>query len=153
MPHARFEGRLESDQEAHFIRVPAAVLAALGQEKRMPVMVTINGHTYRSRIAVYGGQHYLGLRREVREAAGVVAGDQLTVGLEYDAELRTVDLPEGLRSALEANGEAAAAFEKLSYTRKKELVQWVTGAQRPETQQRRMAQAMAMLRGRPSGRR
>jgi uncharacterized protein DUF1905/bacteriocin resistance YdeI/OmpD-like protein len=153
MPALHFDGRLESDQGACFIRVPAAVLAALGQEKRMPVVVTINGYTYRSRIAVYGGQHYLGLRREVREAAGVVAGDQLTVGLEYDAELRTVDLPEGLRSALEANAEAAAAFEKLSYTRKKELVLWLTGAQRPETQKRRMAQAMAMLRGRPSGNR
>jgi Bacteriocin-protection, YdeI or OmpD-Associated/Domain of unknown function (DUF1905) len=153
MPALHFDGRLESDQGACFIRVPAAVLAALGQEKRMPVMVTINGYTYRSRIAVYGGQHYLGLRREVREAARVVAGDHLTVGLEYDAELRTVDLPEGLRSALEANAEAAAAFEKLSYTRKKELVQWVTEAQRPETQKRRMGQAMAMLRGRPSGRR
>ena len=150
MPALHFDGRLESDQGACFIRVPSEALTALGQEKRMPVMVTIKGYTYRSRIAVYGGQHYLGLRREVREAAGVVAGDQLTVGLEYDAELRTVDLPEGLRSALEANAEAAAAFEKFSYTRKKELVQWVTGAQRPETQKRRMAQAMAMLRSRPS---
>jgi hypothetical protein len=153
MPQLRFEGRLESDKEAHFIRVPAAVLTALGEERRMPVKVTINGYAYRSRIAVYAGQFYLGLRREVREAAGVAAGDQLMVGLEYDAELRTVDLPEGLRSALKASAEAAAAFEKLSYTRRKELVQWVTGAQRGETQQRRMAQAMAMLRGHRTGRR
>jgi len=58
-----------------------------------------------------------------------------------------------LRSALQANAEAAAAFDKLSYTRKRELVQWVTGAQRAETQQRRMAQAMAMLRGHRTGRR
>jgi len=152
MPQMQFDGRLESDREAHFIRVPAAVLTALGEEKRMPVKVTINGYAYRSRIAVYGGQSYLGLRREVREAAGVVSGDQLTVSLEYDAELRTVDLPEGLRSALAASAEAAAAFDKLSYTRKKELVQWVTGAQRAETQQRRMAQAMAMLRGHRMGR-
>jgi hypothetical protein len=149
MPELRFESRLESDKEAHFIRVPAAVVTALGQRKRVPVKVTINGYTYRTTIAVYGGQHYLGVRREIREAAGVAAGDRLTVGLEYDAELRTVDLPDDLRSAIEANAAAAAAFETLSYTRKKELVQWVTGAKRPETQRRRMAQAMEMLRGRP----
>ncbi len=149
----RFETRLESDQEAVFIRLPDDVVAALGQGKRVPVKVTINGHPYRSTIAVYGGRYYLPVRKEVRAAAGVAVGDQLTVSLEYDAELRTVDLPEGLRSGLQANAEAAAAFDKLSYTRKRELVQWVTGAQRAETQQRRMAQAMAMLRGHRTGRR
>jgi bacteriocin resistance YdeI/OmpD-like protein/uncharacterized protein DUF1905 len=152
MPELRFESLLESDKEAHFIRVPAAVVTALGQRKRVPVKVTINGYTYRTTIAVYGGQHYLGVRREIRESAGVAAGERLAVGLEYDAELRTVDLPDDLRSAIEANAEAAAAFEALSYTRKKELVQWVTGAKRPETQRRRMAQAMEMLRGRPAKR-
>src|SRR3984893_12940071 len=153
MPDLRFECRLESDQEACFIRVPPEVLTTLGQRKRAPVKVTINAYTYRTTIAVYGGKSYIGVRREVREAAGVAAGDQLKVGLEYDAELRTVDLPEGLRAALQADARAAAAFEKLSHTRKKQFVQWVTGAQRPETRTRRMAQAMAMLRGRRSGRR
>ena len=152
MPELHFESRLESDQDACFIRVPPEVLTALGQGKRVPVKVTINGYSYRTTIAVYGGKYYLGVRREVREAAAVAAGEQVTVGLEYDAELRTVDLPEGLRSAFEADAAAAAAFEKLSYTRKKEFVQWVTGAKRAETQRQRMAQVIAMLHGRPARR-
>jgi hypothetical protein len=149
MPQLRFDGRLESDQEAHFIRVPATVLAALGPEKRAPVRLTINGHTYRTRIAVYGGQSYLGVRREIREAAGIAAGDRLTITLEYDAELRTVELPDAVRAAVEADPATAAAFDRLSYTRKKELVEWVSGAKRAETQRRRMEQAVAMLRARP----
>jgi hypothetical protein len=152
MPALHFEGRLESDQGACFIRVPAEALAALGEQKRLPVKVTINGYGYRTTVAVYGGKSYLGVRREVREASGVAEGDQLSVGLEYDAQLRTVDLPEVLRAALEADATTAAAFEKLSYTRKREFVQWVTGAKRAETQRRRMEQAMAMLRARPGGR-
>ena len=151
MPELRFEGRLESDQGACFIRVPPEVLTTLGQRKRAPVKVTINATTYRTTIAVYGGKSYIGVRREVREAAGVAAGEQLTVGLEYDAELRTVDLPEALRARLEADREVAAAFEKLSHTRKKEFVEWLNSAKLAQTQQRRMAQVMAMLRG--SGRR
>jgi uncharacterized protein YdeI (YjbR/CyaY-like superfamily) len=127
-------------------------MTALGEKKRLPVQVTINGYTYRTTVAVYGGKFYLGVRREIREAAAVTAGDQLTVGIEYDAELRTVDLPEALRAALEGDVAMAAAFEKLSFTRKKEFVQWVTGAKRPETQRRRMAQAMAMLRAWPGRR-
>jgi uncharacterized protein YdeI (YjbR/CyaY-like superfamily) len=66
--------------------------------------------------------------------------------LEYDSELRTVDLPEALRAGLEADPKAAAAFEKLSYTRKKDLVDWVSGAKKAETQQRRLDQAIRMLR-------
>ena len=151
MPELRFEGHLESDQGACFIRVPPEVLTALGQRKRAPVKVTINATSFRTTIAVYGGKSYVGVRREIREAAGVTAGDQLTVGLEFDAELRTVDLPEALRVTLEGDSKAAAAFEKLSYTRKKEFVEWLMGAKQPETQRRRLAQVMAMLRG--SGRR
>jgi hypothetical protein len=148
MTALHFDGRLESDQGACFIRVPPEALAALGPAKRVPVKVTLNGYTYRTTIAVYGGKSYLGVRREVREAAGVAAGDLLTVGLEYDAEPRMVDLPDALRAALEADPAGAAAFEKLSYTRKRELVQWVTGAKRAETQRRRMEEAMAILRDR-----
>lgn len=151
MPELRFDGRLESDQGACFVRVPPEVLATLGQRKRAPVKVTINAYSYRTTIAVYGGKSYIGVRREVREAAGVAAGEALTVGLEYDSELRTVDLPETLRAALEGDAKAAAAFDKLSYTRKKEFVDWVMGAKKADTQQRRLAQAVNMLRG--SGRR
>jgi hypothetical protein len=151
MPELRFDCRLESDQGACFIRVPPEVLTTLGQRKRAPVKVTISDYAYRTTIAVYGGKSYIGVRREVREAAGVTAGQQLTVGLEYDSELRTVDLPEALRAALEADAKAAAAFDKLAYTRKKEFVDWVTGAKKAETQVRRLKQAIRMLRG--SGRR
>ena len=147
MPELHFECRLESDQGACYIRVPAEVLATLGQRKRAPVKVTIKAYTYRTTIAVYGGKSYIGVRREVREAAGVAAGDQFAVGLEFDSELRTVDLPEALRAALEADAKAAAAFDKLSYTRKKEFVDWVSGAKKADTQQRRLGQAIKMLRG------
>jgi len=148
MPVLQFDGRLESDQGACFIRVPPQTLTALGEGRRVPLRVTLNGCTYRTTIAVYGGKSYIGVRREVREAAGVAAGDPLTVGLEYDAQVRTVDLPEALRAALEADAAIAAAFEKLSYTRKKEFIQWVIGGKRAETQRRRMEQAMATLRAR-----
>src|SRR4030081_810540 len=102
MPALHFDGRLESDQDACYIRVPPEVMTALGDKKRLPVKVTVNGYMYRTTVAVYGGKFYLGVRREIREAAGVTAGDQLTVGLEYDAELRSVDLPDALGAALEA---------------------------------------------------
>jgi len=148
MPDLHFESHLESDQGACFIRVPPQTLAALGERKRAPVKVTINGYTYRTTIAVYGGKSYLGVRGEVREAAGVAAGDRLVVGLEYDADLRTVDLPDELQAALKADPSAARKFDALSYPGKKEIVAWVTSAKRAETRRRRLVQALEVLRTR-----
>jgi hypothetical protein len=146
MPRLEFECPLEADQEAAFFRVPPEVMAAIGEAKRAPVTVTINGHSYRARIALYGGRHYVGVRREVRAAAGVTAGDQLRVGLEYDAELRLIDLPEDLRTMLSNHPEIAAAFERLSNANKKELVDWLAQAKRDDTRERRLKQALRMLR-------
>jgi hypothetical protein len=57
-----------------FIEVPARVVAALGEKKRIPVNVTINGVAYRSTIAVYGGKFYLPARKEIRDAAKLAPG-------------------------------------------------------------------------------
>src|SRR4029077_16898670 len=45
-----------------------------------------------------------------------------------------------------------AAFDKLSYTRKREFIRWVTGAKRADTQSRRMEQAIEAVRARPGRR-
>jgi hypothetical protein len=57
------------------MRIPPEVVDALGAGKRPPVSVTINGHTYRSSIAVMGGVYMLGVSADVRERTGVKAGD------------------------------------------------------------------------------
>ena len=51
---------------------------------------------------VYGGVGYIGLNRAVRAAAGVDAGDRIRVAMELDTEPRTVQPPEDLRAALDA---------------------------------------------------
>jgi Domain of unknown function (DUF1905) len=57
------------------IPVPTDVVDRLGQGKRPPVRVTINGHTYRSTVASRGGEFMLPISAEHRGEAGVAAGD------------------------------------------------------------------------------
>ena len=142
-----FEATVVQDGQAILIEVPPEVVAALGQGKRPPVLVTLNGYTYPWTIAVYGGRSYLGLRREVREKAGVAPGQKLTVRLALDAQPRTVEVPDDLARALERQPGAKAAFEALSYSNRKELVAWVEGAKRPETRERRIAEVGRRLLG------
>ena len=59
------------------IEVPATSSRAR-RGKRPKVRVTVNGYTYRSSVASMGGRFMLGVSAEVREDAGVAAGDRWT---------------------------------------------------------------------------
>src|SRR5690349_7946921 len=84
------------------IEVPGEVLAALDAGKRPPVVVTINGRSYRSSIAVMGGQNLISLSAANREFVGVSAGDTVDVVIELDTQPRVVEVPEDLAAALAA---------------------------------------------------
>jgi hypothetical protein len=144
-----FRGTLREEAGA-LVEVPPDVLAALGPRKRPAVRVLINGVELRTTLAVYGGHSYIGIRREIRDAAHIAPGEEIEVSVELDEQPRTVDLPEDLAAALAGDPEAQRIFDGLSFTNRKEYVAWVVGAKQPATRQRRVAEAPAMLK---SGRR
>lgn len=127
------------------MRVPPEVVEALGSGKRPPVRVTMNGYTYRSTVAAYGDQYYLPVAKEVRDAAGVAAGDPVEVDVELDTEPREVTVPPDFAEALAADAEASRFFAGLSYSNRRRLVIGVEDAKTPETRQRRIAKSVAML--------
>ena len=146
MPVHRFETVLGAEGSGVFIEVPLDVPALFGRA-RAPVRGTLNGHPFRSTVAVYGGRSYLPVNRNLREAAGVAAGDAVVVELEPDDQPRTVEPPADLADALAADPEAKAAFDGLSFTHRREYANWVANAKRAETRRRRVEQAVQMLRG------
>jgi Bacteriocin-protection, YdeI or OmpD-Associated/Domain of unknown function (DUF1905) len=129
------------------IEVPADVVAALDAGRRPPVVVNVNGYEYRSTIAPMGGKYLLPFSAERRKESGIQGGDAIDVELTVDTAQRTVEVPDDLRSALSASPAAAAAWEKLSYTHKKEHVRSVLGAKKAETRTRRIAAVVAKLLG------
>ena len=148
MPAVSFSTVAQPDPdpgEVLLIEVPARVVAALSDKKRVPVNVTLNGVRYRSTIAVYGGKFYLPARKEIREAAKLAPGKRAHVTLETDTAERTVMVPSDLARAL-SSAKKRPAFDALSFTRRKEHVEAVTGAKRPETRVARIAKVVASLR-------
>ena len=141
---------LQSGRTATGIRVPPEVVEALGAGKRPPVSVTINGYTYRSTVAVMGGESMVGVSAQNREGAGVAGGDEVDVDLELDSAPREVTLPDDFASALAADPAARATFEALSNSNKGWHVLSIEGAKAEETRRRRIAKSVAALRaGRP----
>jgi hypothetical protein len=114
--------------------------------KRFPVVATVNGYTWRTTVTRMRGEFLLGCSREVREGAGVGAGDTVDVSIELDTKPREVDVPDELASALAGDPAAMAAFEALAFTHRKEYARWIDEAKREDTRDRRVTQALQMLR-------
>ena len=111
---------------------------------RPPVRGTINGSPLRSTITKYGGDDYLlVINRKVREAAGVAAGDTVELELELDTKPRTVTVPKDLAAALDE--KTRAAFNSMSYTHRREYVEWIAEAKREETRRSRIAKAVELI--------
>jgi len=136
---------LSAKKTATGIEVPADVVAALGSSKKPAVTVVLNGHSYRSTIAVMGGRFMLPVSAEHRQAAGVAAGDKVSVALELDTAPREVVVPDDLNAALALHPEAAERFSQLSYSQQRQHVLSVEGTQNPETRQRRIVKALEAL--------
>ena len=142
----KFRALVEPPEPMRGLEIPPEVVEALGGGKRPPVTITINGHSWKSRVAIMRGRYLLGLSNANRQAAGAVIGEEVEVELEIDAEPRVIVEPEDLARALDADPAARAAFDRLSYSRRRELVLTVDGAKKAETRQRRIEKALASLR-------
>jgi hypothetical protein len=146
VPRVRFRTTiLRARQNATGVQVPAELVASLGTSKRPAVRVTINGHTYRSTVAVMGGVFMVGVSAENRASAGVAADDEVDVELALDTAPREVIVPADFAEALDRAPGARERFDSLSYSHKKAHVTPIEGAKTAETRQRRIAKAVSTL--------
>lgn len=136
--------RQHPENASTFVEVPFDPKAVFGKV-RAPVLVTINGFTFATTIARMGGVTFIGLNRANREGAGVGAGDVVEVDVALDESERTVAVPEDFAAALAADPAAGAAWKRLSYTHRREYVQAIEEAKRPETRARRIEGALRAL--------
>lgn len=150
MSSKSFETEIElGGKTATGFAVPGNVIESLGQGKKPKVLVTINGHTYRSTVAVYAGVYMLPLNAINRQATRVQAGDRVTVSLALDTDKRSVTVPDELTTALTHSG-LRAQFDALSYSKQRERAEAVGSAKRDATRERRIAKIIAELRGETS---
>jgi Bacteriocin-protection, YdeI or OmpD-Associated/Domain of unknown function (DUF1905) len=146
----KFEAVLQPDPTGSgtFVRVPEAVQAKLGLKGRPKINSVIAGSPYRGSLMPMGdGSFCLGVLKSIQQAAGAKRGDSVTVELEIDNAPRVVEMPPDLARAIGRNPRAKAAWEKLSYTNKREMARSLEEAKKPETRERRLAATVESLRG------
>jgi hypothetical protein len=141
-----FEAELEPmGPAAAFVLTDEQVAEVGAGKKAFPVRVTAGDYAFAARLSRMGGRNLIGLRRELREAGGLEMGARYTVRVELDTSERTVDVPPQLAAALDEAG-LRDAFDRLSFTDRKEMARSIAEAKRDETRERRLAKALDQLR-------
>ncbi len=128
-----------------YVLVPRHVEKALGLKGRPKIQSVIAGHPYRGSLMPSPDGFCLGVLQAIQQAEGLSRGDTITVELELDTAPRMIEPPADLAKALARDKRAAAAWDRLSYTNRREIAGGLEEAKKPETRERRLAAALARL--------
>src|SRR6185437_1380544 len=99
------------------------------------------------------GSFYLYLHNSVREASGTHVGDRVTVELEFDRAYRNGPqhrIPRWFSAALRANPRAKLHWNRLTPSRRKEILRYFANLKSDDAKRRNLARAMAALSGAPA---
>lgn len=131
-----------SGRGSHSVVVPKTVLAELGSRR---VVARIGPESFEATLGAYGGRTFLGLRKTLLTALGVLAGNTVHVELEPGApaeEPAAEDVPltcAELDDALTADAPLGTAWSALPEGHREEYGRWISVGADTETRQARIA--------------
>jgi hypothetical protein len=142
----KFRTEVIPSGNATAVVIPPKVAKTLGPAARPLIAITINGHTWRSRVALMRGQRLVGISAANRFASAISEGDRVEVDLKLDTEPRIVRAPPDLAMALNHIAEAKIAFDRLPFGLKRKYVAAIEEAKTSEVRNRRIAALVARMR-------
>jgi len=140
-----FQAEVEPNEKMNGLEVPPDVVAGLGAGARPRVVVTVNGHSWSTRVAIMRGRYLIGVSNAHRSAAELTVGETVTVSLEADHSPVTFDEPPELTEALAAQPDLRAAFERLTASQRRQHARVIAQAKGAETRAKRVDKLLAEL--------
>lgn len=134
----KFKALVIPSGNATGVEVPVDLVRSLNEGARPPICITINGHTWRSRIALMRRQCLIGISGANRKASRIEVGDIVEVDIELDTQLRNVELPADIEESLNESPEAKCNFESLPFGLKRRHISLIEAAKSEETRKRRI---------------
>lgn len=148
MKKYKFKGKLiqHEGMDAAYVLIPFDVKKEFGSA-RVKIKASFDGVEYRGSIMPMGliEGYPLLVRKDIRSEIGKSFGDFVNVILEKDEEIRTVDIPADFLKALNRNKKLKEAFDSMSYTHRKEYVNSINDAKKPETRLKRIEKSLEMI--------
>jgi hypothetical protein len=130
------------------LKIPFNVPQIFGTKARTFVQGTLKGFPFRTSIFPMGdGKFMMMVNKSMQAGAGVKKGDTVRVKMEKANTPPPLKIPPVLQRALRQHGPAQTRFNKMSYSCRKEYVDWITGAKQEATRQRRIEKMLGMIGG------
>ncbi len=142
----QFQAKIEKNEKGGaYVIIPFDIEEKYAK-KRLKVKATFDGEPYRGSISKYGTPFYfLIVLKDIRAKINKDVGDIITVTFQEDTEPRIVEIPKDVELLFNENQEAKDIYLKLSYTHKKEYIQWINQAKKETTRERRKLKMIEML--------
>jgi uncharacterized protein YdeI (YjbR/CyaY-like superfamily) len=138
--------RMQSNLGWVIVRIPLDVPKVWGVRGMLKVRGEINGFEFRTSLFPTGkGYHYLLVNKRMQAGARVAAGSTAQFRIEPDLEKRVVTVPPELHRILNEERAFRRWFDKLSYSIRKWICDWVTQVKSPEARVRRAEQVAEQL--------
>ena len=138
--------RLKSGVNWVIIRVPLDVPRIWGTKGRLNVKGEINGFPFRTSLFPTGkGRHMLLVNKQMQKGARAVLGSVARFRLQPDTEPRIAIIPDELRRAFAGDRPLRRWFDRLNYSTRKEIGDWITQVKSTEARERRAQQIAERL--------
>jgi len=135
-----------------YVDIPEKVLERIfeqaGKAKGpIPVRGTVNRKPFTQTLVKYQGAWRLYINGIMRETAGIDVGDDAHIRMEFDPTPRIEPIPRKLEQALANNKPAKVAFEKLTPSRRKEILRYLNSMKTEESLDRNIERVIKHLWG------
>ena len=128
------------------IYFPYSAAEKFGSKGNIPVLITVDGHSYEHTLLPSRNGHYVVYNEFIRQAVGKDIGDTVHVTLEKDTKERKYVVPPHIENALKERGVLEQYLKQPDYL-KREQVNYIEVAKKEETKQNRLNKLIAKLGG------
>lgn len=129
-----------------YIEFPYDVGEIFGHTGRIKVKCYFDDVEYFGSLIKMGTEcHIIGIKKEILQIIKKKAEDIVSVRIYEDLEERKIGTTESLSSILNNNSLLKAAYESLSYTKKREIMRLLDTAKREDTKKKRLVKIIEDL--------
>jgi hypothetical protein len=135
-----------SDDSWAFLVLPKSISAALPRRGRTGIIGTINGHAFQAMLEPDGQlSHWLKVDETLGKAAGIAAGDLVSLAIAPVAKALEPSLPPDFQAALKATPAARAVWDATTTVARIDWIHWIESAKQVATRSGRVQSACEML--------
>jgi hypothetical protein len=129
-----------------FVLLPKEESDKLPRRGKTTVNGTINGQPFQATLDPDGQlSHWLKVDLDLQKAAGVEAGDMITLEIAPVEQEPEPEIPEDFDHALNSNSEARRVWLDATTVARLDWIHWITSAKQAKTRAKRIYDACEML--------